>query len=322
MKKLSHLMDYYYNEIYPDISYLEEERIEVSKKLRRYKLFLIGLGALLLFASYSIGMFESEFDTALMISVVAPIALYGFLYKVTISGYKSGFKDQVIQKIIHFIEPNLRYLKNSCISQGDFQWSGIFKRNIDRYGGNDLVSGKIGSTEIKFSDVHAEYKTKSKSGTQWHTIFQGLFFVADFHKNFKANIVVLPDFAQKHFGQIGTFLQDINFTRGDLVKMDNPAFEKEFVVYGEDQIEARYLLTQAMMERILEFKKKSDKPLYISFKNSKIFVAIEYNRDLFEPNPFKSLNDFGMIKEYYEDLALVIGIVEDFKLNTRIWSKK
>lgn len=315
-------MDYYYGEVYPDISYLEEERIDVSKKLKNYKTFSVVVGAVLLCIVYSLGVFQSELEIAFMVSIGGPVLLYTFLYKTTISSYKSGFKDQVIQKIIHFMDPNLIYLKDNYVSKGEFSWSGIFKRGIDRYGGNDLVTGKIKDTSMKFSDVHAEYKTKSKNGTHWHTIFQGLFFVADFHKDFKADVVVLPDFAQKYLGQIGTFIQDMNFTRDDLVKMDNPSFEKEFVVYGKDQVESRYILTHSMMDRILEFKNRSGKNIYISFKNSRIFVAVEYNRDLFEPDPFKSLKNFGMIKEYYQDLALVVGIVEDFKLNRRIWSKK
>ena len=107
---------------------------------------------------------------------------------------------------------------------------------------------------------------------------------------------------------------------GELVKLEDPRFEKEFVVYSHDQIEARYILTPALMQRIWEYRKKSGKETYFSFVNNRIYVAIEYINDVFEANLYKSLIDFGCIQEYYEDMAHAIGIVEDLNLNTRIWN--
>ena len=67
---------------------------------------------------------------------------------------------------------------------------------------------------------------------------------ADFNKNFQGRTIILPDFAQNAFGDfIGSWLQSKNQAREELVKMDNPDFEKEFVVYSNDQIEARYILS-------------------------------------------------------------------------------
>ena len=40
--------------------------------------------------------------------------------------------------------------------------------------------------------------------------------------------------------------------RQKLIKMDNPEFEKEFVVYSDNPIKARYILTHSLMQRILK----------------------------------------------------------------------
>ncbi len=253
--------------------------------------------------------------------IAVSLAVYGFLYKMIISGYRDDFKDEVIKKIIKFINPSLKYSKTGSISKEEFIWSNIFQKHIDRFSGNDLVQGQIGKTVIKFSDILAEYKTRSKNRTYWHTIFKEQFFIADLNKEFNRHMLVLPDSAQKLFGTLGQFLQEHNPTRDKLIKMDNPAFEKEFVVYADDEISSRYILTHSMMERILKYKQKTKRDIFLSFRNSKIFVAIAFNKDLFEPSPFARLNDFNTIKEYYESLALVLDIVEDLKLNRRIWSK-
>jgi hypothetical protein len=56
--------------------------------------------------------------------------------------------------------------------------------------------------------------------------------------------------------------------------------------------------------------------------NSKVFVAIVNNKELFEPRVFSTGINPDYLKEYYHYLDLVIGIVDDLNLNLRIWSKQ
>ncbi|MEM7592810.1 MAG: DUF3137 domain-containing protein [Cyanobacteria bacterium P01_A01_bin.83] len=48
-------------------------------------------------------------------------------------------------------------------------------------------------------------------------------------------------------------------------------------------------------------------------------MAIPYRHNLFEPKLFSSMMSFTPLKEYFLDLQLMIGIVEDLNLNCRIW---
>jgi hypothetical protein len=133
---------------------------------------------------------------------------------------------------------------------------------------------------------------------------------------------VLPDTAQNTFGDlIGQWLQSNNAMRGELVKMDDPEFEREFVVYSSDQIEARYILTHALMKKLLNYKKRTKQDIFVSFTNKNIHLAIAYNKDLFEPSVFSSLLNYKIAMEYVQTLHLATGIVEELKLNTKLWSK-
>ncbi len=76
------------------------------------------------------------------------------------------------------------------------------------------------------------------------------------------------------------------------------------------------------MERLLIFSKKSEHPLYISFIGNSIHMAIEYNKDLFEPSIFRSLLEYKIAMEYVKTLHLAIGIIEELKLNQKLWSNK
>ena len=123
-----------------------------------------------------------------------------------------------------------------------------------------MVSGKADKTSFYFAEVHAEYKTETttKNGTQthWHNIFKGILFTADFNKNFNGVTVVRP----KDFGSsMGAWFSKNLFSFGskNLIQLENIDFEKTFVTYGADQVEARYILTPSMMERILALNKQS-----------------------------------------------------------------
>jgi hypothetical protein len=111
-------------------------------------------------------------------------------------------------------------------------------------------------------------------------------------------------------------------SRNSLVKMDDPNFEKEFVVYSTDQIEARYILSNSLMQKLLLFKQKSKHPVYISFVGNHIHIAIYYDKDLFEPSIFHSLLEYKIAMEYVKTLHTAIGIVEELKLNQKLWSKR
>ena len=110
--------------------------------------------------------------------------------------------------------------------------------------------------------------------------------------------------------------------RDQLIKLEDPEFEKFFVVYGGDQIEARYILSTSLMKRITDFKKKTGEQIYLSFIRGRVYVAISRSENLFEPSVFKTLLAFSTIQKYFEDLELAIGIVDELNLNTRIWNKQ
>jgi hypothetical protein len=154
------------------------------------------------------------------------------------------------------------------------------------------------------------------------TIFRGIFFVADFNKEFKGRTLVLPDTAERLFGRmIGNFLQSHNKERPPLVKLEDPEFEKLFVVYGDDQIQARYILSPSLMERMVSFRRKTGKKAFFSFVENKIMMAVPYDRDLFEPRLLRSVMDPSEMEDHFENLEHIIGTVEDLSLNTRIWGK-
>ncbi|WP_304546232.1 DUF3137 domain-containing protein [Sulfurimonas microaerophilic] len=318
MKSISELTDFYYKKLHPVLEELDKNRERVKKRVITIGIIYTLIAALLFFSL--LDYMNIEF---IVFSLVGYVALGGILYRFLISDYRDEFKEKVIRPLIEEIDSSFHYIPDLHVDVEYFNRSYLFP-SPDRYSGNDLVKGKIDGVDLTFSDLHAEKEHRDSKGRRsYSTIFKGLFIISDFHKNFKGKTVVLPDTAQSTFGDlIGSFLQANNFSRsGDLVKMDSPEFEKEFVVYGSDQIEARYILTHTLMEKILHYRKHSGHPVYVSFRGRNIYMAIEYNKDLFEPSIFNSLLEYKIAMEYIKTLHLSIGIVEELKLNQKIWSK-
>jgi len=125
------------------------------------------------------------------------------LYKYLIKNYSIDFKHQIIAPLISAVDESLSYTPHAHISKHSFINSKIFTSHPDTFEGNDFVQGKIDDVNIEFSDIHAQKLHKSTKGkTHYETLFKGLFIVADFHKNFQGTTVILPDTAQRNFGNI------------------------------------------------------------------------------------------------------------------------
>ncbi|BBO76634.1 hypothetical protein DSCW_40510 [Desulfosarcina widdelii] len=325
------LESFYQSDLLPDLEKLEAQRLTVKKKLVQAIVIFVALNLAFLFVH---GLFGLNLYLMVWLTFIILSALFTFFFWHIkyYRDYHTGFKDKIIPRIVAFVDQRLRYDKAGMVPREAFMASHLFVDKPGEYSGDDLVSGTLGETAIQFSEVHAKrvdiVRRSSSSSSTNRTkkritpIFNGLLFIADFNKSFKGTTIVLPDTAQRLFGDIGQALQRLNVQNGQLVKMEDPEFEKLFVVYGQDQVEARYILSTSLIRRIVDFRNRANQEMRLSFSASKLFVAIPFQRELFEPKIRESLLNISHIQEYYDDLKLVVDIVDDLNLNTRIWTQK
>ncbi len=250
------------------------------------------------------------------------MALTGLKMHGPYEAYKGSYKAEVLRELVEFIDPALKFRPEAGLGEAVFKECGIFRKEPERYACEDLVEGRFAGTAVRFSEVHAEHKITHPDGkSHWHTIFRGILFSADFNKHFAGRTFIVTDYAERRFGFLGTMLQSAAATHGELVKLEDPDFEKEFATYSSDQVEARYILSPALMQRILEYRRKAKKSVQLSFIGSRVYVAIPYDSNLFEPTFFRTLVNVEPIQKYLEALSMAVSIVEDLNLNNRIWTK-
>jgi len=274
-----------------------------------------------------IGMMASGNVMGLLAGVVVALVGCAIVHQIYFrkgeERYRLMFKVGFLSKLVKAVEPEMTYVPESGITKSMFTGSGLFGKGADRYASEDLIHGKIGATKVMFSEVHSEEKytttdSKGNTRTHWRTIFKGVFFVADFHKEFRSPVTVMPDVAEKNFGWLGKKMQRLG---GNLQRMEDPEFEKHFVVRGADAVEVRYLLTPSMQERLLKLRGRLGRDLRIGFQDSHVCLAIPNASNWFEGDLKMPAGDQSQTMMLMGQLKSCFQIVEELDLNTRIWTK-
>lgn len=294
----------------PTLQVLEDKRKELLKKGRSQGLLwsaiflVVGIIALLLL--------KAELLYAIVVVVISVVIFIGCISSKS-EILSSFYKEKVVDEIIRSFCPGATFSPHSGVDESVFRNCGLFI-SPDRYHAEDLITGCLDKTSFVCSEVHAEERrTRStKNGVQhyWVDIFKGFLFIADFHKEFRGKTTVVRDSLFKF--NMG----------GSRVKLENPEFEKVFDVFSTDQIEARYLITPAMMDRMLKLDNTFDKGITLSFRNSTILVAIPDSKNRFEVSVWSPLDNLNTLKSDFAVLQSLLAIVDELNLNTRIWSKE
>lgn len=316
MKSPEELQHYYQQEIVPHLAALETMRKQELNRVR----FMWIAGCASIFLGF-ITMIPTLILVFLLISLLMYFFIFGFKRKR--SDFKMEYKKIVIGKLMQFIAPDLAFTPNLFINKMKYDKSKIFLSNPDIYSGEDLVTGKIEKTQVEFCELHTQDRhTDHKGRTTYVTIFKGLFFIADFNKHFQGQTYVLSDFGERFLGFFGKLMQNISIGRPDVVRLEDPEFEKLFVVYASDPVEARYILSPAFMQRLVAFRNKMNASVQLSFVDSQMYMAIPMKKNLFEPSLRKTVMNFEDMQEYYRQILFCTDIVDEMNLNIRVWTKE
>ena len=108
----------------------------------------------------------------------------------------------------------------------------------------------------------------------------------------------------------------------DMVILEDPIFGKRFKVYSSDQVEARYLVTPAFMERLYNLKTAfGSKNVKCSFYADTLMVSIATKKDLFEIcSLYKPTKE--VIYDFYKELNSIYEMIDYFKLYENIYLAK
>ena len=309
----------------PTLSALEAERTQQARTCSTSAIVCVVLGLTGLVFVYSMG-------GILKIFMIGPPliagAIYAFIASNAKKSYGAGFKIMVMPRLVTLFG-DLSYSAQSGLSEAEFNTANLFQRP-DRYNCEDLIAGQIGATRVRMSEVHAEDRqdrtdSEGRTTTDYVTIFYGLFLIADFNKNFNGFTYVVPEGISGSLGSFGRGIQSLGGKlggRGALVQLEDPEFERAFVTYSNDQTEARYILSSALMRRLLNLKQHFNGNVSAAFIGGSVYLMIAKKENWFEPPSLNTPLTFEGVETTLRQLQMATGIVEELDLNTRIWSKQ
>ncbi|MGE5474786.1 MAG: DUF3137 domain-containing protein [Ignavibacteriales bacterium] len=313
------------NELNPDIQNINNLRNNIGN-VKLFKAWQIGLIMLIIFIIDLYLLLHKLIEARPFLDI---LLISGFIIFGAMMSYKKrklapvkNLVDQLRAKMMRSINPSFGYNPDGYINEDIYMRSGLFNEMGNKYSGSSFVKGKLGYTNFMMSYVISQNEHDDHADT----LFDGMFMVAEFNKRFSGRTVVLPDIAENTFGNIiGTWLQKNNKRIEKLAKLEDAEFEKRFAVYSTDQIQARYLLTPGMMERLVELRNKF-KSISVSFVDNRMFLAIpsfeQYNLEI----PYEGLIEPDSVWEVYNEMKNMIGIIEtiinELGLNNRLWTNE
>ena len=222
----------------------------------------------------------------------------------------NSFKERIVSKMVHFINPSVKYIPMAHLALEDVFESGLFQERNYTLNGSDQVSGRHNGVPFISCDLSLYFKKNwSEEKESPDCAFFGQFFVARFNKNFSTPVYIIPK--KNKYDTLSYLVND----KGETVKLEDPEFMNMYSVYAKDQVEARYILTPTMMERLKELAKRSKAEFYVSFYNNKITVANNSGINNFEVGYSKSISkkDNELLIGFYNDLCNQFAIIDELK---------
>ena len=213
-------------------------------------------------------------------------------------------------RINNKLDVTLYYDHKGRIKRSDFIDSHIFMVHPHKYTGEDYIKGKIGETIFEMSELYASRYSPVRS--KMNTLFQGIFFKAQYFFDAGGLVVIIPDVRRQNMAET---IRYITQHGGGRVRVPYPDFEAVFETYATPNVKIESLLTKTLYEAILNYRERTGRIIYISFYKSQIYLAIAQDDYILEPQIFSPNTKFEVVEDFFEDLLLLFYLVEEFDLN-------
>lgn len=304
LNTLAQFRIYYNRTIYPELRRLERLRTRLLALLFFSTLILIGI---LIFEIY-LGIWV----LTLVLSI--PATLFVFYLSYRIRRFTLTFKPQIMQLVLDFIDdqPNigaLTYDPEGGFSKEEFLESGIFVTPGHIYQTEDAIAGKVGEMPFEMCEMNVRENSRVRNRTDY--VFKGIFGRATFTEETEGRVLVWP---REHRQYLSRAIRQFNRQGGRNVDHEvmNYDFRDAFLTYALEDTHVIGILSEPMQDAIVAYREETGKDIYLSFINEQIYVAITEPKDILEPFIFKSNVSFELVRSFFEDINLLLSIIQDF----------
>lgn len=282
-----------------------------AKRQRYWRLFLMGAPMSFAFicAIAATKTDHGVFPWPIVLVLTLVVVTIGF--QIANGVYRAATKKALLGGIAEAL--GLEYQKNGVFPVRDMERHKIIPPH-DTFRIEDGFQGVIKGVPVAFEEIilsdHVQHEradgTREK---REEMVFWGLAIRIGIGKTLEAHTVVLPRNAAM------TFFRTV-FSAFERVNLVSPKFEEMFDVMSTSQLEARYVLDPAFMERFMEAGKLlGSKWMEASFTGNEIAFAVQRYKPMFEIGwIWKPLTDKSL-ESVTNEIKAIITLIEVLKLN-------
>jgi hypothetical protein len=298
---------FYNQSIHPELLNLEQRRRRLIRLLGLSVFLLLGVAFLQIY----IGIF------AVTLLLLVPVGLWITYLVFRVQVYYQEFKPRVVELVLDFMDNDVnhsafRYSAKGGIPKEKFLSSKIFTR-ADEYQAEDLITGRV--RELPFELCELRVREFSEVRTRLDYVFKGVFLWGDFQRaDMQGGILLLPDAYRKYLSRSERAFHLFGGRR--VRKHLSAEFEEYFDTYATPNVRLREVLSDDLQRAILRFRERfqeenHQKEIYLSIINDKVFIALTHDKDLLEPSLFRNTVSFEVVREFYEDINLLLEVLRE-----------
>ena len=299
----------YEKEVLPYLTAQETEAHKRKEQAKKHSKAALGLVAMGLFIPWTSIFGDEGFGGSL--SGLVRMGLLLAAASVYLSAMAGGAKarQQIKKKLIGLItrEFNLVYKPWLTESAGFSRlksWG--LTPSFDTADFLDSFSGEWRGVPFRFCEIKLEKYVKQGKRRTKRTIFRGHLIETEFPRNLFGRTLIMPDELDRKMRGRHRAARDLK-----PVGLVSTAFENQYAVYSNDQVEARYILDPAHMERMVALGDEAESSELRVLFAGKTVTAAASGKNLFEVEYGKSdYADPQILARFLHELNSIFDLID------------
>lgn len=304
---------------------LEAERlvaVEKYEKAKPIRLILIIAAVLFLLSGFVFGNEVTPVIFAVTLFFLVPITFTLFPVLVAKHYDEKNVEFQIVSSLITAFDRELEYLMESNIPAEALSDGGLlFMHYNHTLRGRNYIRGYYRQNYFQCSHIGMGHEEKEYLNFIFGRKPAFNYLIVEFNKTFHSKTIVKQDRLEESMGYLAHKVQ--NFIKGGtLAKFEHAEFERNFAVFTEDQVEARYILSTKLMEKLLVLNKQFEDGIEVSFENGRMHLLMgQYYPFFYYSFNFQHSIE-SLYEKVYDELHNLFELVAIFELNQKLWSKQ
>ena len=228
--------------------------------------------------------------------------------------YYKFYKEIFVRAVINDIDAGLKYDPYTGMQEEEFQKFRIYRKS--RIKSEDRITGAHCGIKFSLSEVHSNGRFYMKTDNPLMAAITLIKVFYDNYMDFYGNVLIC-ELAKKTSGKTIVVSRELNAKIfGEKEMMDDVDFMRDFRVFADDKVEARYLLTPAFMERLREINRETSGEFSLStvFMDERLYLFLNGAPDLFETTLFGRPASIELAREYQTQIRKILSLIETLKL--------